>query len=328
MRLHRSVGLALTAGLVLFGCSDDDSGSPATSQATVAPTSDGGEADEDVPEWASVEPILQLCAAASSRDGATFVASMSEDAVAYDHTTGTSYDGRDAIAAWMDEFEGFRIHDQTECAEDGVAGQWWSAVTYAASSETEPGGTEGFAVVRVWDGMIDRFHVVYEPTDGEPSVAEDVSDEELEAFVAWCEAWGTEDAENVLPLAAEDIQLRVAQSPLLRGTFPPTFVGEEGIRTGVFLFQEDPEDTAECPDEIVSDAGWLIGAVRFFDTDDPVYTGASWGGIYALRLDDEGLVEENLVFANAMSPDGVPYEVVQDTTTGEVTILGESPYEE
>lgn len=302
------------AAALLAGCGgSDDSGEAAvdTTPDQATSTTEVAASGHDSPEAAAA-----FCETMKSRDGNDVVALMSADAVAVDHATGRAYVGSDQIAAWIDDNEGFDTFELTSCAETGTATNWWSAGTYAFHSDTNAGGTEGVAVIRSIDGEIDEFHALYTLTTDEPSSAAVVSAADASAVTAWCEAWGTEDPEQVLPLAAEGLIVRSRTGEERPGD-------EDQIRKMTFMLAEDPEDTVECGSDVIGNGGWVALTSRFVDTDNPDGDwGGSWGGIMMVRTSEDDLVSEHAHFMDAMDADGNYVDVTQ-LDTGEIIINDE-----
>jgi hypothetical protein len=295
-------------------CGDDGTSGTEASNGTTS-TTDGEEAlvgPRDDNPWNSTQPAIDLCEAVAARDGAAVAARMSSESLATDRHKGEVFMGPEAIQAWIDNGELFQDFEHMTCTDEGVAANWWSGVTFTMHSDTTPGGIEGILFAQPRDGEDRSLQLFYRPTQGEPESQEPVSADDQAVVAAWCEAWGTLDAEEVKALAVEDLVL-TGRNP----TRPR--VGGEGIENGVFMLQEDPEDTMECPQQYLGAAGVIASPYQWVDTDDPDFAGRSWGGIWVVEIDDEGRVSEASFLAQTMTVDGVIYDVSQDPETGEIT---------
>ncbi len=232
MRKTRMLAIAWAVAAVLAaGCSDDadDASDPDETTTTV------DDATTQELRHDSLEPAAEFCDAIATHDGAEVVALMSDDAVAVDHSTGAVYVGPDEIRAWIDEFGGFDTFELTECGTEGVASNWWSAGPYRFYSDTNDGGTEGLGVAQMTDGKISRFDAIYTLSTGETNVSDPISEEDRATATAFCEAWGTEDPEQILPLVSADYSQQAAAlvpsegTVVLREPFP---AGEAGVPRG------------------------------------------------------------------------------------------------
>jgi hypothetical protein len=312
--------------LTMLGCGSDEADSPVATTAEVdspAPTTAVGETATGVESvdadevWTSAQPALDMCQVLASRDGSTVVAEMSDTAVAGDHTTGEAFAGPDQIAAWIDDAALFNDFEVTNCADEGVGGSWWSAATFAFSSDSNPGGAEGMVLVQPRDGKIVQLQLTYRLSEDDPTVADPVSEQDHTALSAWCESFGTLNAANVGELTTDDVALTPGRRP---GTVT---TGAEAIGRLIFLLENDPEDTMECSEKAIANGGLLASPFRWVITEneDPDLLGRGYGGIWVVRLDDTRLVDVASWFGQTMTADGILYDVSQDPDTGEVTVL-------
>ena len=298
----------LVVGALLVACSDDDDATPDTSAAPDTEATTGTEATTDTEATTeatdlatadlvhdSTLPAVEACEITKTRNVEEIVALLSEDAVFVNNLSGETAVGPDAIASAIGTVPGWVYLETTDCGE-AIASNWWSAVAFAFRSDPpEPGGTgvEGILAVRVTDGEIDQIHTL--ATLGvDPNTVDEVWPDAEARATAWCEAWGTLDPEQVIPLAAADLVISGQQGPL-------PGVGAEPIRALMTTLQQSPNDTVECGDTIVSNGGWIALTARFVDTDGG---GGSWGGILAVQLTADGSVGAMTYLMDAMDADG------------------------
>lgn len=309
--------------LIVGGCSSEEADSPAPTTAVEETPTGVGSVDAEEP-WNSGQPAHDACELLATRDGSAVANEMGDTAVAGDHTTGEGFVGRDQIAAWIDNAALFGDFELTSCADDGLGGSWWSATTFAFSSESNAGGAEGIILVQTRDDKIAQLQLMYSPSEEDPTTTGQVSERDQLAQSAWCDSFGTLDTANVGALATEDVSLTSGRKPGTVNT------GAEAIAQVVFLLENDPEDTMECSQRAIANGGFLASPFRWVVTEnqDPDLLGRGYGGIWVIRLQEAGLVESASWFGQTMTEDGIIYDVRQDPVTGEVTVLNPEVFED